>query len=125
MLTIDLQDVGGRLPALSEVSRRIQGISSLPHIATRVIEVANNPNAGAKELKEVMEIDVDLSTRVLRCVNSSAYALRTKVTNLGQAIAFLGTKQIRNLALAASVSQLFKGGGEIGPYVRLRLCATW
>lgn len=103
---------------LSQVCRKINEISTLPHVALRVVEVANDPNSGARELKAVMESDVSLSTRVLRCVNSSAYAMRTKVTNLQQAIAFLGVMQIRNLALTASVSRLFQDQQSIGSYRR-------
>jgi HD-like signal output (HDOD) protein len=103
---------------LSELCKRIHEISSLPHVAIRVLEVANMPNAGARELMEVMEGDAALSTRVLRCVNSSAYATRTKITNLQQAIAYLGVKQVRNLAMTVSVSRLFEKEENIGPYNR-------
>ena len=100
-------------PALpfDQMIRRIQEISSLPQVAMRVIQVANDANTGASELKEVMEYDPALCARVLRCVNSSAYATRVKITNLQQAIAYLGIRQIRNLALTASVSNLFKQRG--------------
>lgn len=108
-------------PSLDEVVRRIDEISSLPHVALRVLEVANDPRAGAADLKEVMEVDVALSARVLRCVNSSAYAVRTKVTNLQQAIAYLGLKQVRNLAMAIGVSQMFREDKAIGPYRRSQL----
>ena len=67
--------------ALESALRRIDEISTLPQIALRVMQVANDPHSGAADLKEVMESDAALSARVLRCVNSSAYALRTKITN--------------------------------------------
>ena len=63
---------------LEQVIRRIQEISSLPQVATRVMQVANDHNAGAGELKQVLEFDPALCTRVLRCVNSSAYATRAR-----------------------------------------------
>jgi putative nucleotidyltransferase with HDIG domain len=85
------------------------------------MEVANDPDSGAGDLKEVMEADAALSSRVLRCVNSSAYATRNDITNLQQAIAYLGIKQIRNLAMTASVSELFKKDEEIGAYNRAGL----
>jgi len=105
-------------PSLEAAVRRIDEISTLPHIALRLMEVANDPDSGAADLKDVMETDAALSARVLRCVNSSAYALRAKITNLQQAIAYLGLKQIRNLAITASVSDLFKKSETIGPYCR-------
>ncbi|MGQ9574424.1 MAG: HDOD domain-containing protein [Thermoguttaceae bacterium] len=109
------------LPSLGQIVRRIQEISTLPQVALRVMQVANNPNAGARELKEVIEFDPALCTRILRCVNSSAYATRVKITNLQQAIAYLGIRQIRNLALTASISNLFRQPGAIGPYQRTGL----
>jgi putative nucleotidyltransferase with HDIG domain len=109
---------GAARVSLDQFARRIDEISTLPQVALRVMEVANDPNSGASHLKSAMEGDAALSARVLRCVNSSAYALRTKITNLQQAIAFLGMKQVRNLAMTASVSDLFKKDEKIGPYSR-------
>ena len=109
------------MPTLAEVTRRVTGISSLPQVALRVMEVAANPNSTASDLKEAMECDPSLSARVLQCVNSSAYATRIKITNLQHAITYLGIKQIRNLAMTASVSQLFSNAESIGSYERRAL----
>lgn len=97
---------------------RINDVSTLPHVALQVIRVANDPNSGPADLKAVMESDVALTTRVLRLVNSSAYALRNRITNLQHAISYLGVKQIRNLAMAASVAKLFEKDETIGKYRR-------
>jgi putative nucleotidyltransferase with HDIG domain len=108
----------GAPPTLDRLVRRVDEISTLPHIALRIMEVANNPNSSASELKRVLENDTALAARVLRCVNSAAFGVRTKITNLQQAIAYLGMKQIRNLALTASVNELFKKDDTLGTYRR-------
>ena len=108
-------------PTFGQVVKRIDEISTLPQVALRVMEIANDPDSGAVDLKEVMESDAALSARVLRCVNSSAYATRSKVTNLQQAVAYLGLNQVRNLAMTASVSELFKTDETIGTYRRAEL----
>jgi putative nucleotidyltransferase with HDIG domain len=90
-------------------------------VAMRVIEIANNPKSGAADLKTAVEGDVSLSARVLRTVNSAAYCPRTKITNLLQAISYLGFRQIRNLALTASVRQVFKDQNEVGTYKQTEL----
>jgi putative nucleotidyltransferase with HDIG domain len=112
---------GRAAPTLERVLRRIDGISTLPQVALRIMQVANDPESEAGDLKAVLESDAALSARVLRCVNSSAYAVRTRITNLQQAIAYLGLKQVRNLAMTASVSTLFKNDEQIGPYCRPNL----
>ncbi len=106
---------------LETVVQQIDEISTLPDVALRVIEVTNDPQAGALELKSAMETDVSLSARVLRIVNSSAYGLRTPVTNLQSAVAYLGFRQIRNLALTACISDFFQGNSTVGAYQRSNL----
>lgn len=105
-------------PDLDRICNRIYEISTLPQVAARVMEVASDPKSGALELKEAMECDASLSSRVLRCVNSAAYATSERITSLQHAVAFLGFKEIRNLAMTASVSKLFTGDVVIGAYQR-------
>lgn len=87
----------------------------------RVLEVAQDPEAGVADLKNVVEGDPALSARVLRIVNSAAFGLRHRVTNLHQAISYLGFSQVRNLALTASVAEIFRTDGAIGTYRRSAL----
>ncbi len=108
-------------PPLKRVVQEIDEISTLPQVAMEVMRVANDPDSGAADLKRIMEGDAALSARVLRCVNSSAYGVRSEITNLQQAIAYLGLKQIRNLAVTVSVSELFQEDVAIGNYHRSQL----
>ncbi|MFO0836890.1 MAG: HDOD domain-containing protein [Phycisphaerae bacterium] len=107
--------------SIEAVLKHVVEISTLPQIALQVMEVAKDPDAGAADLKRVVEGDPSLSARVLRMVNSAAYGMRTQVTNLHQAISYLGFNQVRNLAMTASVSEIFKGNQTIGTYQRAGL----
>ena len=107
--------------SLDAVARQVTEISTLPQIALRVIEVARNPHSGAADLKAAVEGDPALSARVLRMVNSAACGLRSTVTNLHQAISYLGFSQVRNLAMTASVSEIFKKEEGRGVYRRREL----
>lgn len=110
-----------RPAGIDEVVRRVVEISTLPQVALRVIDVAKDPDSGAAELKAVVEGDPALGARILRMTNSAAYGVRCRVTNLHQAISFLGFDQVRNLAMTASVSELFKKDEKIGTYRRTDL----
>jgi len=46
---------------LETVARRIEEISTLPHVALRVMQIANNPDSSATDLKGAMESDAALS----------------------------------------------------------------
>ena len=108
-------------PTLRQILHELDEISTLPQVAMRVVEVANDPQSGAADLKAVLEGDPVLAARLLKCVNSSAYAVRGEIGNLQQAVAYLGVKQVRNLALTAGVSQLFAEESSVGSYRRSAL----
>ena len=107
--------------SLDVVVSRITEISTLPQIALQVTEIAKDPNAGARDIKRVVEGDPALSGRVLRSVNSAAYGSQSKITSLQQAISYLGFNEIRNLALTASVSKIFRTDKAIDTYRRTML----
>jgi len=87
--------------------KRISEVSSLPTLAVRIIEVANDSKTGADDLHDVVQFDAALAMRIMRTVNSSYYSLQNKVADLKLAITLLGFKEIRNLAMTAYVAQLF------------------
>jgi len=97
---------------------RIGEVSSLPGVATRVIEVVNDESAGADDLLEVVQLDPALGVRILRTVNSAYYSLRYKVRDLKSAINLLGFDEVRNLALTVHVSKLFGDEKGYGTYSR-------
>ena len=113
--------VAEKPPTIDQVVREVREIATLPQVATKVIEVAKDPDAGAADLKAVVEGDPVLSARVLRMVNSASCGMRAAVSNLHQAISYLGFRQVRNLALTASVSEMFRGEEGIGCYRRDQL----
>lgn len=106
---------------LQLILERINDISSLPHVALRVMEVANAESTTSAELKRVVESDPALVARIMRYVNGPASGLRAPVSNLHAAIAFLGFKQIRNLAMTALVSEVFRRDEPLGTYRRRNL----
>lgn len=79
------------------------GISEIPTpdaVVQQIISTAADPNASAKDLEKVISMDVGLSTKILKLVNSAYYGLPRKVTKLSEAIVIIGFKTVRNLALS-------------------------
>ncbi len=82
----------------------------LPRIAVEVMRLTSDDprtdeesDAGAAELAGFIQRDVSLAGQVMRVANSALYARRTPVVTLSQAIAWLGVREIRNIAYAAAV----------------------
>jgi putative nucleotidyltransferase with HDIG domain len=103
---------------LESLVEDIRDISTLPEIAMKVMDIACDPNAGIDDLKSIIESDPALSGRILRTVNSAAYALSSKVTNLHHAISLLGFVEVRNLAFTVLVAQIFREHKTVGTYRR-------
>lgn len=108
-------------PALERMITHISEVSTLPHIALKLIRISQNPNTDPRELCDVLSSDPVMTTKVMRCVNSSAYGLTHPVTNLHRAVCLLGYAQLRDLAMTASVASVFQQNETCGQYVRAKL----
>lgn len=108
---------------MKKLLEEVKTASTLPQVLTEVMEVTADPKAGAEDLYLVMRNDPPLTAKVLNVVNSSYYALEEEMSDLKRAVAYLGFKVVRNIALTASVCDLFKekAGEGISGYSRLAL----
>ncbi len=106
---------------LAAVVRSAGNISTLPQIAARIMELTASPDTQIGDLEVAIAGDPALTTRVLRTVNSSAFALRERITTLHQAISYLGFQAIRTLTIALTVSKIFTDKDQIGRYSRVGL----
>lgn len=95
-------------PHLQKALAKVTEISSLPEITTRIVEVVENPKATAHDMHEIVKNDPALAAKILKVVNSAFYGLPSQISSLDRAIVMLGLGAVKNIALAASLSRLFK-----------------
>lgn len=85
-------------------------LCTLPAVAMKVLELTSDPQVDTRALKQCLENDPALTSKVLRVVNSSLFGLSREVSDLNQALALLGTKPLKLLVLGFSLpSGLFNG----------------
>mgnify|MGYP002624208582 CR=1 FL=1 len=94
-------------PALAKLFSRISQVTTLPAAAQRIMELASDQSSNTSDLLKAVEGDPVLAAQVLRRVNSAFYGLRNRVDDLRSAIALLGFREIRNLALTVYLSRMF------------------
>jgi len=83
---------------------------SLPAVAMEILRLTSEPKLDARAIKDCLERDPALSTRVLKVVNSSLFGLSRPVCDLNQALALLGTRPLKMLVLGFSLpKELFVG----------------
>ncbi len=98
-------------------------ISSIKSTVNAIIQAINNLRATVKELKEVILLDPPLAAKVLRIANSAYYsrAFTRIFTEIEQAIIWIGSDIIKELALSQKVCEIFDRDEEIGIYSRKSL----
>lgn len=98
-------------------------ISSIKSIVNAIIRVINDPHSTVKELKEIILLDPPLAAKVLRIANSAYYSrsFTRTFTEIEQAIIWIGSDIIEELALSQKVCEIFNRDEEIGTYSRKSL----
>jgi HD-like signal output (HDOD) protein len=81
----------------------------LPEVTNQIIKTVEDPNSTAAKLHTIVSHDPALVTRILKVVNSAFYGLPGQIGSIDRAIVLLGLNAVKNLAVAASLGQLFRG----------------
>jgi HD-like signal output (HDOD) protein len=75
----------------------------------RLLEVLESPRANAAAIAAVLGGDVGLATKVLQVANSSFYSPRSRAVSLEVAVARLGARTVRSLALMDGFARRLDG----------------
>ena len=75
--------------------------------AARLLELLNSNQSSVGEVTSSLEKAPALSAALLQYVNSPQYGLRNRVSSLSHAVCLLGFRTVRNIALTASIAELF------------------
>ncbi len=101
--------------AIQEISH----IATLPEITLKIIRLVEDPDSTAQDLNKVISNDPALGARILKVVNSAFYGLPGQIGSINRAIVLLGLNAVKNIAIAASLAKLFRGG-KICPHFDAR-----
>lgn len=102
-----------------QIVRKITAVATLPEITGKIISTVEDPRSTAAQLHKIVSHDPALATRLLKVVNSAFYGLPGQIASVERAIVLLGLNAVKNIAVAASLGQLFKSGPII-PGVTVR-----
>ncbi|QDU43582.1 HDOD domain protein [Symmachiella dynata] len=105
--------------AINSVLDRVNELHSLPQVAISILNLTRDIDYDVREVVACLENDPGLAAKILRTINSSRYGLRREVTNLRQAVALLGQRSLRLVAMTFSlVDGLSRGSAS-------RLCQEY
>lgn len=88
-------------------------LPTLPEIAIRIRETADDPDVNLLAMADVIAQDPALSARMVKVANSAFMGRSVKVETLNQAVTRIGLRQIKNIATAIAMEQLFVSKNEL------------
>ena len=88
-------------------------LPTLPEVALRVREAAEDPNISIPNLSKVIGNDVALSARIIKVVNSPLLRTSREITDLQMAISRLGINYTCNLATGLAMEQMFQATSDV------------
>jgi diguanylate cyclase (GGDEF)-like protein len=115
-----------------ELRRQLEACHNLPSppgVATKIIRLANDPEADMTRIADVLALDPAITAKILRIANSPMYARQRKTENLRQALMVIGLNATISLALSFSLLKTWqihddRGGLDYPLYWRRALLSA-
>ncbi len=83
-------------------------LPTLPAILLKLLAACDNNETPLSEIADIINKDPVLSFKVLQMVNSAYYGFRYTFQGIEQAVVYLGSNTIKNIAVTMSVHQVFE-----------------
>jgi len=97
----------------------VRKLNNLPTIPTMLYEVINasQTDISIKRLTHMVENDYALAGKIFTIVNSASYSLMRPISNLVQAVSYIGLEEVRNICYGLLSLQILSSGAS-KPYVQ-------
>jgi HD-like signal output (HDOD) protein len=96
-------------PTLDSLVNDATVVYSLPQLYEHLNLVINHPRSSISDITKVITEDGGLTSRILKLANSPLFGYHSKIDTITKAITVIGTQQLRDVALAISVIEVFSG----------------
>lgn len=97
-------------------------LPTLPEVALKVREVAEDPNATINKLADVIGNDAALTVRIIKVANSPLLRASRQIDDLNMALMRLGMEYTSNLATGLAMEQMFQATSDM---VDKRMREVW
>lgn len=74
-------------------------MAPLPTVARRVLAIVGDPEYKIDSLVHIVRTDPALTGRILKLTGSALFALENEITSVGQAVVFIGTRNLVKLVM--------------------------
>jgi HD-like signal output (HDOD) protein len=88
-------------------------LPTLPEVALKVRKAADNPDINLNHMSDIIGHDPALSLGLIKVANSALLGRTVKVESVSQAVTRIGLRQIKSLATAMAIEQVFFSKNEV------------
>ena len=103
------------------LKRAVGGLDKLPSAPrsyTELNRLLGEPDVGLPVVARVVKTDPALAAKTLQIVNSAYFGLRRRVTNVSDAVNYLGVEALRHLALACGAAEALNVPAAMADHVQ-------
>lgn len=98
---------------MEKIKQDVLVLPTLPEIALKVRQAADDPDINLHYMAEVIGQDPALSLGMIKVANSALLGRSVKVETVSQALARIGLRQIKSIATAMALKQVFISENDI------------
>lgn len=109
------------MSSAKEFIGKFRDVKTLPHVVTKLSKLLADDDSTMKDFEDVIKMDPTLVVRLLRLVNSPYYGLTQKIDSIGRAVAYIGMKNLHNLAITDALKNIFGKDKAPGIFSRKNL----
>src|SRR4030042_7185508 len=84
---------------IESVINNIDQLPSIPEIASKVINMVNDPNVSFKQVSEEISKDQAMTTNILKLSNSAFFSKGKEISSVERAMVTLGLKEVKNIIM--------------------------
>ncbi len=96
-------------------------LASIKGTVSGILSLISDPAASSFDLIQLIEVDPPLAAKILRVANSAYYATSKTISDIHQALIWVGFDTLKEIILTQKVSELYRGGTPVCGYSRLQL----
>ena len=96
-----------------KINQDVLVLPMLPEIALKVRQASDDPKISLAQMGELISRDPALSLGIIKVANSALLGRRVKVETISQAVNRIGLRQIKSIATAMAIQQVFVAKNSI------------
>lgn len=96
------------MPSISEITKKIDRLPTMPAVVSRLIELTADEHADINEILDLIKQDASLTAQLLKLCNSPYYGISKHVSSLKDATVMLGFNKVSRIVISLGPSKFFR-----------------